>query len=374
MVEQETIKVSQLDENSNIQLSAKFLMTQDSKSYAVKYSSLQHKLSRQFDIVGINQRVQNNTTSINTLNTTVTQHTTSIENLTAASTTHDENIQTISGNVNSNSTRIGTAEANINEMLDNINNLSEDVSQINNTIDNDLNVIASSSKLGMVKCGFEDIPSQKDYAVKVDIAGNMHVHVPWEGGGSGGDDTRINTLASVSSYYTDDSYNNKVSQVQTEATNNHNANLQLIRELSTKIITGDDPNETNSLSGDFRRFSYTVAKIEPVLDDDNKISIESGILFDLIKTDNFSVTSDVLSSAVKILSSDNIFKTDYLAIGLELTSITPTSDIVVKNRYIANENNKSIACIEVHNAGNSTASVTIGGNITYIHTSKEYTI
>ena len=128
------------------------------------------------------------------------------------------------------------------------------------------------------------------------------------------------------------------------------------------------------MSGDFRRFSSTVAKIEPVLDDDNKISIESGILFDLITTDNFSVTSDVLSGSVEILSSDNIFKAGYLAIGLELTSITPTSGIVVKNRYIANENNKSIACIEVHNVGNSTASVTIGGNITYIHTSKEYTI
>ena len=188
MVEQETIKVSQLDENSNIQLSAKFLMTQDSKSYAVKYSSLQHKLSSQFDIVGINQRVQNNTTSINTLNTAVTQHTTSIENLTDTSNTHDENIQTISENVNSNSTRIGTAEANITEMSDNINRLSEDVSQINDTIDNDLNVVASSSKLGMVKCGFAETPSQKDYAVQVDTAGNMHVVVPWEGGSGGSGD------------------------------------------------------------------------------------------------------------------------------------------------------------------------------------------
>lgn len=244
-------------------------------------------------------------------------------------------------------------------------------SEINNKIDK--TTIATSTDLGLIKVGYDTDLTAKNYAVQLTEESNAYVHVPWEGG-SGGDDTRINMLASVSSYYTDDSYNNKVLQVQTEATNNHNANLQLIRELSTKIITGDDPNETNSLSGDFRRFSSAVAKIEPVLDDDNKISIESGVLFDLITTDNFSVMSDVLSSAVEILSSDNIFKVGYLAIGLELTSITPTSDIVVKNRYIANENNKSIACIEVHNAGNSTASVTIGGNITYIHTSKEYTI
>ena len=76
----------------------------------------------------------------------------------------------------------------------------------------------------MIKVGYDTDLTAKNYAVQLTEENKAYVNVPWQGG-SGGDDTRINVLASVSSYYTDDSYNNKVSQVQTEATNNHNTNL-----------------------------------------------------------------------------------------------------------------------------------------------------
>lgn len=308
MVEQETIKVSQLDENSNIQLSAKFLMTQDSKSYAVKYSSLQHKLSSQFDIVGINQRVQNNTTSINTLNTTVTQHTTSIENLIAASTAHDENIQTISENVNSISTHIGTAEANINEMSDNIDKLSEDISQINDTIDNDLNVVASSSKLGMVKCGFAETPGQKDYAVKVDTAGNMHVHVPWEGGGSGESDPRIDTLAIMSSYYV----------------SSDNIAIPRMNYNSIKLLSG----YVNQAIEETESLNDLVDKIS-MFDDANNLS--SGLLYDL--SSEVSATKFMLGSGNAKSDSSNNWITltaDSLVIAVVKNSQNTNSKIEYK--------------------------------------------
>lgn len=274
MAEQATIKVSQLDKISIIKPLAKFLMTQDSKSYAVEYSSLQYKLSNDFDIVGINRRIQTNTTSVNDLNTTVIQHATKINNLTTASTTYDENIQTISGNVNSHSARIDAAEANINEISGNVNNLSGDISHISSIIDNDLSVVATNEKLGLVKCGYQTQADNRNYAVSTDQDGNMYVNVPWSGG-SGGSDPAVNVLKSISSYYAGPGANplNKVEELSIDFTRVSSyveelsdmdiaGRVERCVERLDEIVTFDDSGEM--LNGFIVDLSTSISALYPV--------------------------------------------------------------------------------------------------------------
>ena len=304
----------------------------------------------------------------------------------------DVGIGNIKNDVNSHTASINTIDGNITainkdliEHAENIDTLSANTTQLSTTVNQHSSQItdlqlsaeqATNDKLGTIKVGYSSTDNA-NHAVQLDSDGRAYVTVA---GGGGGEDTELRKfINATSSYYAQikqpDKYENKVEILATDVSLSNAAFVKNIQQLCVDIITGPEKKDPHSLSINFEHFRSAVAGLSVDPDPEstsNEIEISSGILYDLISTDSFTVTGTVLSGSTITLRSSDLHKDNYLAIGIQLTSSNANENISIGNRYIDNTLNASYVCIDVNNQADESQNVTINGIVTYIYTSKVF--